>query len=515
MKKFISLILGIVMAFGVGCMTGCNVDDGGADGDGQNGLSSRLTLEVYEAGFGTAWLEEIARNYQAATGVKVKVEKSYLETEIPTKLENDQSTADIVFMVGNAFASQSKNMLVDLSDVLESKPTGEDKTIREKMNDNIYDFLADDDGKIYQLPWANTVSSLCYNETTLNEVLGAGNWTLPNTTDEFFVLADRIKAANKGSYTFTDSTKTGYGDFLFKAWWAQYDGSDRFYDYFDGYYYPNGVRTFAQNGEIYDNISRLRSLEVCERLFKKSNGYTHDKADRMEFNESQIVFAGQGYGSDKSKAAFVISGDWLENELISYLKAAEAAGKPQTIKMMKLPVISSIVETLEDTAMTDSTLSAVISAIDAGETSYQGVSANDFAKIAASRSVAYSLTYQHPFCIPTNSRRPATAKDFIKYMLSDYGQSIYAKNLSGLSMPFGYKADESDVSTFVRSRLDCYDNTYIPIGNDYSSELFRRGRIGLVKTNSAFIDGDLFSGVTAKTIFDNSATFFKADWKVD
>ena len=513
MKKLFCGVMSVVMAFGVACLTGCG--GGGGNDDSGNQTGGRLTIEIYEAGFGTAWLDEIAANYSAATGIKVKVNKSYLETEIPTKLINDQSDADIVFMVGNAFEAQDRGLLVDLSDVLDAKLDGNDETVREKMNRNIYDYLVNDDGTIYQLPWANTVSSFCYNETTLNEILGEGNWTLPNTTDEFFALADRIKAVGDGNYAFVDSTKTGYGSYLFQTWWAQYDGVDRFYDYFNGYYYKDGVRTFAENGEIYDNISRLRSLEVCEKLFKKTNGYIHNKSDRMEFTDAQIVFAGQGFSSDKAKAAFIISGDWTENELISYLQAAEAAGKPQTIKMMKMPVISSIVETLKDTSMTDETLSAVIEAVDAGKSSYDGVDPDDFARIASARNTVSSLTYQHPFGIPSNSSRINKAKDFIRYMLSDYAQSIYAKNLNGLSMPYGYKADDSDLSAFVKSRLESYDNTYFPISNDYSADLFRRGRIGILKVNSAYIDGDLFAGVTAKTIFDNTSTFYKSDWETD
>ena len=511
MKKIACIVMSLCMALGVGCLTGCN-NEGGGKGGRRGG---RLTLEIYEAGFGTAWLDEIANNYKASTGINVKVNKSYLETEINTKLINDQSDADIVFMVGSAYEAQDRGMLTDLSDVMEMTPDGESKTIKEKMNSNIYDYLSTDDGKIYQLPWANTVSSLCYNETTLNEILGAGKWEIPNTTEEFFDLADSIKAASGGNYTFVDSTQTGYGGYLLTTWWAQYDGVDRYYDYFSGYYYDGDERKFAEHGEIYDNISRLRALEVCEKLFKKSNGYIHDKADRMDFNESQIVFAGQGYGSDKAKAAFIVSGDWMENELIGYLQAAEQAGNPQSIRMMKIPVISSIVETLENTSMSDETLSAVIEAIDNGETSYSGVSEKDFAKIAAARKTIYSLTYNHPFCIPSNSSRKDEAKAFIKYLLSEYSQSIYARNLSGLSMPFGYTPEEAGISDFVRSRLDAYDNTYLPIGNDYSSELFRRGRIGLFKLNSAFVDGDLFAGVTAKHIYEYSSETLKKDWKVD
>ena len=509
MKKLLSIFISILMAACLCCVSAC----GDRESEGSGGKKNSLTIEVYEAGFGTVWLDDIADNYQAATGTRVKVNKSYMENEIVTKLVNDQSTADIVFFVGSAFEAQDKGLLVDLSDVLEEAAEGETTPIRGKMNANIYNYLANDDGSIYQLPWANTVSSLCYNETTLDEVLGKGNWTLPNTSDEFFDLAERIKTSTKkGYYTFVDATQTGYSTYLFMNWWAQYSGYQAYYDFFSGYYYPDGVRTFAQNGEIYDDLGRLESLKACEKLLKKANGYTHVRSDSMSFTEAQVAFVGQGYNSDKSKPAFIMSGDWLENEVSGYLQAAEAAGNPQTIKMMKMPVLSSIVKTFEN-EVSDATLSAAVEAVDKGETSYAGISDKDFDKIVAARNMAYSLTYNHPFCIPSNSRRQEQAKDFIKYMLSDYGQSIYAKNLNGLTMPFGYQSDSANISVFVKSRFDSYGNTYLPIANDYSAALFRRGGIGITKTDSAYIDGDLFAGKSGQKIFDDSSTFYKKNWQ--
>ncbi len=503
-KKAISLLLSVLALSNVAMLAACGDES-------EEEKRSTLNLEVYEAGFGTSWLEEIASSYQAATGTKVKVNKSYLYGEIEMKLSSDQSTSDVVFFVGNGFNAQELNMFVDLKDVLESTAQGDTKTIKEKMNENIYGHLATENGSIYQLPWANTVSSLCYNETMLNATLGAGQWKVPNTTEELFALCEKVD--DKGEYAFVCSTKTGYAGYLFSTWWAQYSGYDAYYDFFDGYYYKDGVRTFAENGETYEDPGRLASLNVVERLLKKSNGYTHDKSDRMDFTEAQVAFVGQGYGSDKTKVAMMVNGDWLENEVAGYLQAAASVGDPQTIKMMKMPVISSIVETLENKTMTDDTLSKVVAAIDAGATSYDGVSEKDFKKIAAARNMTYSLTYDHPFGIPTNSRKQDKAKDFIKYMLSDYGQSIYAKHLNGLSMPFGYQAESTTVSTFVQSRLDCYDNSYRPIANDYSSILLRRGGIGIVKTTSGYVDGDLFKGVTGQTIFNDSVSYYQANWE--
>ena len=311
MKKIACIVMSLCMALGVGCLTGCN-NEGGGKGGRRGG---RLTLEIYEAGFGTAWLDEIANNYKASTGINVKVNKSYLETEINTKLINDQSDADIVFMVGSAYEAQDRGMLTDLSDVMEMTPDGESKTIKEKMNSNIYDYLSTDDGKIYQLPWANTVSSLCYNETTLNEILGAGKMGNSQYDRRVFRSCRQHQGGERRKLYVRRFHADGATADICSQPGGRSTTSGPLLRLFQRLLLRRDERKFAEHGEIYDNISRLRALEVCEKLFKKSNGYIHDKADRMDFNESQIVFRGSGLRLDKAKAAFIVSGDWMETSL--------------------------------------------------------------------------------------------------------------------------------------------------------------------------------------------------------
>ena len=226
--------------------------------------------------------------------------------------------------------------------------------------------------------------------------------------------------------------------------------------------------------------------------------------ERADYNEAQIIFAGSGYRGTPARAAFIANGDWIESELSSTLQTAAQQGKPQSIKMMKIPMISSITETLEAKTMSDATLSKVIEAIDGGVTSYEGVSENDFNTIATARRMVYSLVYEHPFGIPANSKHIDAAKEFLKYLLSDDAQSVYAKKLHGMTMAVEYEQKEGDVSEFMNSRFASYDNTYQPIANNFSASLFRRGKVVDIKSTAGFIDGDLFNGVTPKEILDKT-----------
>lgn len=504
-KRFTTIVTSAVMAGVIG-LSGIALAACGKEGE-NSGNGFTLKLEIEPKGFGIAWLEEIAQNYTAATGQKVKVTPIYAQNLIRTKLESGQSNSDIVFFVGNGFNAQEKNMLADISDVIELPAMNEDKPIKDKINSSVLNYLTDDEGKLYQLSWANTVSSLCYNETMLNDVLGTDSWEIPNTTQELFALLDEIKASpskSNGDYGFADCLSEGYGNYLFKTWWAQYDGYDSFRDFFNGYYYVDGVRTEAKNGEMYYNAGREKSLQVCSDLFKKSNGHIHPLCERADYNEAQIIFAGSGYRGTPARAAFIANGDWIESELSSTLQTAAQQGKPQSIKMMKIPMISSITETLEAKTMSDATLSKVIEAIDGGVTSYEGVSENDFNTIATARRMVYSLVYEHPFGIPANSKHIDAAKEFLKYLLSDDAQSVYAKKLHGMTMAVEYEQKEGDVSEFMNSRFASYDNTYQPIANNFSASLFRRGKVVDIKSTAGFIDGDLFNGVTPKEILDKT-----------
>ena len=176
------------------------------------------------------------------------------------------------------------------------------------------------------------------NKTVVDRIFPEG-YEIPNTTDELIRFCNEIKA--EGVYPFSISTSISYWDYLHWVWWAQYAGYDNYIDYYWGYYQkeqPDGttVRTLAENGEVLGMPGRLESVKVAENLLKKENGYMHKYADSMTWQEAQIAFVGQGYaGQDMTESAMMVNGQWLENEVQSYLLT-----KPQDLVMIKTPVIS-------------------------------------------------------------------------------------------------------------------------------------------------------------------------------
>ena len=511
MKKS-RLILVALLILSMLLTTACS-GDGGVDDWGDNGGVSgkgkTLTIVCYEAGFGTAWLEEMARQFESAYGCKVTVKKSYINGELIALLNDNSVNDDIVMALGSMDNAQDRGFLVDISDVYNATPEGETQAIKDKMTQAVYDKLLTDDGKIYQMNWANSVSSIVLNKTVLDRIFPDG-YEIPNTTDELVAFADAIK--DKGVYPFSLSTSISYWDYLHYVWWAQYDGYQKYTDYYHGYYHKTNAdgsveRIPATNGEVLDNQGRLEALQVAEKFLKKENGYLHTYAESMTWQESQIAFVGQGYaGQDMTECAMMVNGDWLQNEVQSYL-----ISKNQELVMIKPPMISSIVEQLEDKSMTDEMLSVVIDAIDAGETSYPGVSEKDFNRIAEARRMVYSATFDHCCAIPAKSKNKELAKEFLKFMASDMGQAIYAKHLNGLSMAYGY-IPAGEMNAFIKSRYELTDNM-IPICLDFSSPLvYRQGHNAYTSGNS-LLDGLLYNGKTAEWIIQDTKTTLLSTWE--
>ncbi len=501
-KKIASLVLGFLMILPI---VACNKGSSPVGPDGKPGGS--ISVICYEAGFGTKWLEEMAAQFESAFDVNVTVKKSYVQGELISLLNDNAQNDDVVMAIGSMFNAQNVGFLTDLSAVYNSVPEGNEKSIKDSMNPAIYNKLLTEDGKIYQMNWADPVCGIILNQTVLNKVFPQG-YKVPNTTDQLIQLCDDIE----GAYPFSLSTSVCYWDYLHWVWWAQYEGYDNYIDYYWGYYQkeqPDGttVRTLAENGEVLEMPGRLESLKVAEKLLKKSNGYVHKYADSMSYQEAQIAFVGQGFGGeDMTECAMMVNGQWLENEVQSYLMT-----KPQDLVMIKTPVISSIVNTLENKNMSDETLSAVIDAIDAGKTSYEGVSENDFARIREARRMVYSATFDHCACIPAKSDNKPLAMEFLKFMASNLGQSIYANYLNGLTMPYGYDVGDN-VSDFVASRYANFSDC-IPICIDFSSPLvYRQGHTAYTTGEGAGLDGVLYQGMTAEEIIADTKVTLMASW---
>lgn len=408
LSKILTLALATVMSVSV--FAAC----GGGTGGGGKTPNTETDVQIYmwKSGYGTEFMQQIVDKFNAKQSkYKATLDTDSVAATIIKSLENGKSnTYDLYFTMLNT--TQYNKQFIKLDDVLDYKNDGESKSIREKYYSYLLDGVKNADGTTNFLTYGNGWTGIVYNANIIDGV----KYKVPNTTDELNKLVARL--ANDDSLTsgknkvypwlfYNDSNNNGYWNYETMVWEAQYDGLD--------YYYNNMLALKDENGispskEVFTKKDgRYQALKVLENIVTPTT--VHPMCTSTNFTNVQKLFL-------DGEAVFGVNGGWLMNE---------SSGKVKNIVMMKTPVISSIVEKLEDTAMTDATLSAIITEIDEGKTSSELCSANDFARIKQARNLLYNNASEQYVFIPEYSNAIDGAKEFLKYLYSDEGIATYMK----------------------------------------------------------------------------------------
>ena len=209
--------------------------------------------------------------------------------------------------------------------------------------------------------------------------------------------------------------------------------------------------------------------------------------------------------NNSKRFAMIPNGDWL---------ATEAKGaNTDPIVMMSVPVISSII-TQCASIENDAELSALITAIDNGETALSGtgydVTQKDYDRIAEARNIVYSQSSNHIAYSPAYANAKTLIKKFFLFIASDEGIEIYQENVNPGIMPFDYdyKADNS----FVASILNLYKKNYI--STNPTSLLSLSGGVKAMRTNSGYYEALLGAPKTSKN-YMSAQQIFESEFESD
>ena len=511
MKKFATIALCAAMVLGMGACSG-----GENGGNGGGGSKGSINVHYYAGGFGVEAFNSLSADYKALTGVNVNWKPSYSQGEIQQLVNSRQEQYDIVMPLLNMYAAQDSGKLENLDDVYNAIPSGEQTAIKDKMNQDMRAYLQARDGHYYQMVRNDSVSAICYNADTLDEAFGEENWALPLTTKQLLTMSDSLRA--KGYYAFSTSTAINYyWDYIGTVWWAQYEGLESFNNYYEGKYLDGGEWKYGP--EINDAQGRTVALDTLSAIMSSSNGRMHALSANMNFTDAQRAFLGRGFVDDKKKVAFMVNGDWLENEMSSTLIAS-----PQDIGMMRAPVVSELATKLAS-VKTEDRLVQIVTAVDENKTYAETATGElsdlteaDFEHVRQARMMVYTATPNYPIGIPAN--RPAAkkqlAKDFLVYLYSDRAQRIIAQQLQGLCYPAGYDvlSDTSvQMSNFVRSRFESFGNDKINIFPRNSSTLVYLGGLSDAPGTGSGIDFQLWSGSKSSALLSASKTNLEKNWE--
>lgn len=429
------------------------------------------TLEVFatNAGYGIQWLVDLLNAFKEEDWVKEK----YPNLQIPD-LENNlvncidsvtipadkvasgagANSADLIISCQpantqyNAKDSAGNGYFEELSDVYDSEVPGETGVkVKDKMDSVVYDQLlvtkSDGTSGYYAMPWIRGTTGFFYNKTRLESIVGA-DYELPRTTDEFISLAGVVDAAvkkqNKSDGAFVlDNVYLGGVPVM---WWAQYEGYENYSKYWECKVYSEDIDDYIYSADIFKQQGRLEALDVMQKLLGADNN-----SDYVALTSHTDTFmTRQTYLAWGERGVFTDNGDWFLNEMSGYLR------EDQTVDMLRIPVISSLVDKLSS-VNTDAQLSLVVSYVDEDKTYEEAKAAYsaaghgdltqaDYERVFEARYIINRMT-GHEIFIPSYANGKEVAKDFLRFMATDKAIRIFTKAGSGYVSPFN--ADVSDL----------------------------------------------------------------------
>ncbi len=479
MAKMLVALLGLTSVMGTlaACKASNEFDD------------SANTLEIYavDAGYGITWLEKCIENFEKENpDINVELWSEKGETGRAMNMISSGptgTTTDLIFTSEKLYETQYKgygmfgydNIFEDLTDIYNAQVPGEEKPMKEKIRPELLDAFAveeeEADGSwsdhYYFSAWAGPVSSMVYNDTLLK----AAGLTLPTTTDEWIAMMKTYRDANtndKGEvqkYSFACSTQVSYLQYVSNALWAQYDGYNKYTNYYEG---KNEAGEYSH--EIFQTKGKLYNLLVLNEVENIDNGYCDPRSIEYQYTEAQMQLV-------TGNALMIPCGDWFENEMADMIKKS---GKNYTFKMMRIPVVSALSDRLSywaldmdyEAALADSgkattlaeydkKLSSLIAYVDGNGEKPAWATDDDVKIVREARSLTMSLADTECAVIPAWATAKEAAKKFLQYLATDEANKIMMTTTNGGLFPYEYDwlNDSSlTLTEFQKSKIEIWNN---------------------------------------------------------
>lgn len=432
-KKAIAAVCCICTAFSVGACGKSNFKEESADLENDI-FSGSLNIRLWDGGFGEEWLDNIIVAFnEKYPDVEVDVSSSPERQQVFGDIIGLGSKYDIIFSE-SLLSDYAEECLEPLDEVWAYTNSGESMSVGEKIMP-IYAKYLNLRGHYYQIPSYVGSYGIAYNNDYIRDD------EIPVTTDELKALCETLKSETLTPIIFSGEAGVNYWDYLYYTWYAQYEGKEVYSAALSG-------QSIDENGEYYFDPQTayldggLKAMQVCEDLLWYENGYIDLDSAALSFMIAQRSFL-------KGEAAMMYNGSWLFNEM----QLMFPDGPEYDIKMMKAPVISAIREKCNKIE-SDEELSALVRAIDAGETALSGegysVSQEDFDKVSEARNFFYAGSEGATGVVPINARNKQIAKRFLSFMYSEKGIEQHALAKAGNILPvknFNVEIETEDVFT--------------------------------------------------------------------
>ena len=541
-KKFFVVLLSVL--FATMGLSACK---------GPNKISNEptvLNVKVYKAGYGDAWFTALKSKFEEMyyeEGYKINVVESSINVQGAAVMEElllgRRNGVDMYFAGGLspvAVAIQSVDegfqMAADLSDVYELKPIKENKTeenltIKDKMKEGYDEYLVyngryeDYNGMYFVFPAFAMPGGLIVNE----ELLNSYGLEIPLTTDELINCFETIAkdSAETGVYPTTWAGNNAYNYWrpVEDVWAAQYDGVEGYKKWVS--MNPGEGKNPVDAVNVYDQKGFEYSLTVMETMLNLD--YAPIGTRNATHGNAQHQFL-------TGKAVFMANGAWLQNEMIQNYN--DSISKMQ---MISAPVLSQIGMELNldgnngnDREKCDKVLSAIVAAVDEGETNEEIISMVEAApysvqigqnekeknakidKIRESRAIYDDAGVEYGFIVNEYSTKKEIATLFLRFVASD-DASIYMNELANALTAFDTIEeiyDDETTTTFIKSlqNLITYENA-VSIHRFVPGDSLRTETGLAYFPNEGEIELTIADGKKGAAIWEDAGNYAKDNWE--
>ena len=427
MMKFRKLAVVLCCALAVSIFfTGCRKPTPNTESD--------LEIQFLTAGVGEHFLDELIEAFEAKhedIHVYPKPTAGFGDFASTITAGAQANSIDLYFMQDSTlfkYVDMEENYIEPLDEVLNDGEPG--KTVGDRLNSD-YKNNYTRDGHIYSLPWQPFAHGIVYNHQKLVTELGL---SVPRTTNELVTLCETLVGLGETPFIYNSA---GYFSYATNGWWAQYEGIDSYFDFYnatdyDGTYPSKNV--FAQQGR-YEALAVLEQLVGYDDEGKQKYVYPGSNSEMHTVAQSKFL---QGV------AVMTPNAGWLETEMRSEFKPG------MDFRFMRLPIISSIVELLsfkdDEPAAAEEKLRALVDYVDGGMTGTlpAGTTDADAQRIAEARRITVGeAAFVSHAVVPSYANAKDAAKEFLKFMYSDEGLAILTEQFT--AMPLVDFADPNNI----------------------------------------------------------------------
>ena len=272
--------------------------------------SERIVLDVpvFSGGYGTAFYEQTARLFEEARpDVKVNL---YGDPRIEDKLRiriMDGDLPDATFTPRLLWPALIRSGKVhELTSALDGPNWEGDARWGDTFQPGALEGWLIDGGR-YGVPFGYAVWTIFYNRALFE----ANGWTEPQTWDEFFALADQMRAAGIAPLALT-GIYGNYPDAFIRSAYYNLAGAQ-------GWAGLNALQPGARTDPRY-----VRAAALLQRIMQQ---YTLRGWEGMTHTAAQLAFF-------EGRAAMVVSGSWMLNEMAGKIPAGFELG------VMNFPVFA-------------------------------------------------------------------------------------------------------------------------------------------------------------------------------